>query len=273
MMLTIRECNPRLGTQSIASNELPHSEIREGRYIARFARNSQEIEAALRLRFEVFNLELGEGLEESFATGQDCDVFDEVCHHLIVMDAESNRVVGTYRVQTGEMAAVANGFYSQREFDLDQLPKGVLENSVELGRACIAREHRNTHALVLLWKGIASYVAHHQKRYLFGCCSLTSQDPCEGLRVFRYLQTNSHLHEQFSVSPQPGLECRCDVRAGEPHFPGEPVLPRLFKSYLRFGARVCGPAAIDREFKTIDFLVIFDVDGMDQRIHHMLFGA
>ena len=260
---------------------IPHVEIREERYLARFAQTVPEIDAALQLRFEVFNLELGEGLESSFTTGQDRDAFDDSCQHLIILDTRQERVVGTYRLQTGETASAGTGFYSGREFDLSLLPKGVLENSVELGRACIAKDHRNTHVLFLLWKGIAAYVAHNQKRYLFGCCSLTSQDPCEGDHAFRYLKARGHLHEQFCVSPQAGLECTCSAAEAECAAPGpapstlsrEVVLPKLFRSYLRFGAKVCGPPAIDREFKTIDFLVIFDVDGMDQRTHSMLFGA
>jgi putative hemolysin len=189
-------------------------------------------------------------------------------------------VVGTYRLQTGEIASAGKGFYSGREFDLSLLPKGVLENSVELGRACIAKDHRNTHVLFLLWKGIAAYVAHNQKRYLFGCCSLTSQDPCEGNHVFEYLKANGYLHEQFRVSSHADLawvgstaESDSEAPRLAENRPSEVVLPKLFKIYLRFGAKVCGPPAMDREFKTIDFLVIFDVDGMDQRTHSLLFGA
>ncbi len=40
----------------------PHVEIEDGKYVVRFAHSAEEIEAALKLRFEVFNLELGEGL-------------------------------------------------------------------------------------------------------------------------------------------------------------------------------------------------------------------
>ncbi len=271
-----KEYNPCVSALSIFQAEglpsfataLPRAEIREGRYLARFARSPQEIEAALQLRFEVFNLELGEGHSSSFATGQDKDEFDDSCHHLIILDTQEPRVVGTYRLQTGEMVSAERGFYSAREFDLSLLPKGVLENSVELGRACIAKDHRNTHVLFLLWKGIAAYVAHNQKRYLFGCCSLTSQNPSEGDRAFTYLKENGHLHERFQVSPAAGLEC------GSPLAPIAAVeIPKLFKIYLRFGAKVCGAPAIDREFKTIDFFVIFDVDSMEKRTHRMLFGA
>jgi putative hemolysin len=88
----------------------PQTEIREGRYLVRFAQTPKELEAALRLRFEVFNLELGEGLQSSFQTGLDRDEFDEACHHLIVLEMQKGEIIGTYRVQTGEMAAAAHGF-------------------------------------------------------------------------------------------------------------------------------------------------------------------
>ena len=47
-------------------------------YATRLARNAGEIRAAQTLRFEVFNLELNEGLEQSYLTGRDEDPFDSV---------------------------------------------------------------------------------------------------------------------------------------------------------------------------------------------------
>jgi putative hemolysin len=54
----------------------PQLEIREERYSVRFAQTHEELSAALKLRFEIFNLELREGLDESFQTGRDEDEFD-----------------------------------------------------------------------------------------------------------------------------------------------------------------------------------------------------
>ena len=50
---------------------LPTETLEGRRYVARFADSRADLEAIQRLRFEVFNLELEEGLEESFATGLD----------------------------------------------------------------------------------------------------------------------------------------------------------------------------------------------------------
>lgn len=264
LVLDTREY-PRFG------ESLPGVEMREGKYLIRFARNHEDLDEILKLRFDVFNLELGEGLEKSFLTGRDLDEYDPACHHLMVIEATSGEMVGTYRVQTGAMAAAGRGFYSAVEFDLSHLPLEVLEDSVELGRACIARAHRNTQVLFLLWKGLAAYVAHNRKRFLFGCCSLTSQDAREGRLVMDLLERDGHLHEDFYALPRPGFECY--PPGFEVHEPFGVKLPKLFRTYLRIGAKVCGPPAIDRAFKTIDFFVIFDVFTLDRQMQRMFFGA
>lgn len=246
--------------------DLPtHVRFETSRYLVRFALNIEEVEAALKLRFEVFNLELGEGLDSSFLTGRDRDEFDATCRHLIVIEKETDQVVGTYRVRTIEMAINAYGFYSAGEFNLDSLPVDVLRRSIELGRACIARQHRDKQVLSLLWRALAHYTVAENKRYLFGCCSLPSQEASEGQKLMQQLSTGGYMHREFWVEPQAGLECGATAES----WPGEVQVPKLFKTYLSIGARVCGPPAIDRLFKTIDFFVIFDLTKMSERMRRM----
>ncbi len=219
----------------------------------------------------MFNLELGEGLAESHETGLDEDRFDAVCHHLVVRDTsrESRPIVG--RIGGKRVNGRAElGFYSTGEFDLSPVPADVIARSVEVGRACVARSHRSTQVLFLLWKGLAAYMTHNAKRFLFGCSSLTSQDPREGVAMLRYLQASGYMHPGINVRPLPGLEC---VIAGEPPEPAtRQDVPPLFRIYLRHGAKVTGPPAIDREFKTVDFLTMFDIDAMPRRMHRLFFG-
>lgn len=248
---------------------LPDFEAAAGRYFVRFARTTAELDEVLRLRFEVFNLELAEGLDASFLTGRDEDEFDETSHHLLVLERSSGRVVGTYRLRTSEADIESRGFYSAGEFNLACLPPQVAGESVEIGRACIAREHRNTQVLYLLWRGLAAYLAHNRKRYFFGCCSLSGTDARAGLRVLGFLEREGHMHPTFYVPPREGFECgavRETVLVGR-----ELELPRLFRTYLRFGARVCGPPALDRAFKTTDFFVVFDAEHMDAKTRRLFF--
>jgi len=248
---------------------LPADSFRAGKYVVRFARSEADLVAVLRIRYEVFNLELAEGLDESHATGLDRDRFDAVCHHLMI-ETTRGKLVGTYRMQTAEMAAGEIGYYTAGEFDLATVPPEIERLAIELGRACILERHRNSQALFALWKGLVAYLQHNSKRYLFGCCSLTSQDPLEGIRTLERLSADGYLHPSVRVVPRAGFEC-----VPGPADAGRRVavkIPKLFGTYLRIGAKVCGAPAIDREFKTIDFLVLLDILELDARTHRLLFA-
>ncbi len=246
-----------------------HADV--GRYRLRLAATAEDREAACRLRFKVFNIELGEGLESSYHTGLDVDRFDTVCEHLLVEDKTSRRVVGTYRMQSGDTAARRLGYYSEQEFCLapyEPLRPGILE----LGRASIDREHRTPEVLMLLWRGIAQYATDMGLRYLLGCSSLNSNDPAEGWQMYRQLE-NFRVPREFETTPtasyacppelqdadaQP-LPCQTD-RSGLPATHAmQGKVPKLLKTYLAIGARIAAPPAWDREFRTIDFLTLLDL--------------
>jgi putative hemolysin len=228
-----------------------------GVYRLRFAESLQDLEAAYRLRFLVFNLELGEGLETAYERGYDTDEFDAVCDHLIVEHRPTHQVVGTYRLQTGTSAASNLGYYSAREFDFT--PYESLRSSiVELGRASIHREHRSFQVLSLLWRGIAAYTQGRQARYLIGCSSLTSQDPRVGSAMYHSLQR--HLtNSEFRTTPLPHYDMPM-LQAESTNVKVQP--PKLLRAYLSIGANICGRPALDREFKTIDFLTLLDLESM-----------
>lgn len=221
-------------------------------YTVKLATNTREFRAALRLRYEVFNLELQEGLQSSHSTGYDFDRFDAVVDHVIVSCAYTNRVVGTYRLQTGEMAPRNLGYYSEREFDFS--PYEALRPQVlELGRACIHQDHRNTQVLMLLWKAIVNYGLQRGCRYLIGCSSLTSQDGATGAAVYSKLKKYL-VRPELQTAPQPAFACELDAATGD----GADI-PKLLRAYLTIGAQICGPPALDAEFKTIDFLTLLDL--------------
>jgi putative hemolysin len=224
-----------------------------GPYRARLAHTPAEITAAQALRFQVFNVELNEGLVHSYDNGLDADPFDAVCAHLIVEDERSGAVVGTYRMQTGVQAGQCLGYYSEREFDFTPL-EAQRAQILELGRACIHPHHRNFAVLNLLWKGIAAYAQDHGARYLVGCSSLTSQDESIGAAAF--LQLSRHVAlAGWQTLPRPDFACGLATAARDTVH-----IPRLLSAYLTLGAMICGPPAIDREFRTIDFLTWLDVE-------------
>lgn len=245
-----------------------HAEV--GRYKVRLAESIEDREAACRLRFRVFNIEMGEGLQSSYQTGLDTDHFDVFCEHLLVEDkVESNpvrRIVGTYRMQSGTTAAQNLGYYSEREFHLvpyEPLRAGILE----LGRASIDREHRTPEVLTLLWRGIAQYATDMGLRYLIGCSSLNSKDPAEGWQLYSQLE-HYRVSPEFATEPTAAYACPTEQGSARPQaspipdgssLPSLPKVPKLLRTYLAIGARICAPPAWDREFGTIDFLTLLDL--------------
>ena len=235
-------------------------------YAIRLARCLDEIRAAQALRFEVFNLELNEGLAESFVTGRDEDPFDEVCDHLVVEHRPSSNIVGTYRLQTGTNAGNHFGYYSAREFEFHPF-EPLRPKIIELGRACIQRQHRNLVVLGLLWKGIAEYAQRHDARYLLGCSSLSSQDPKVGASAYADLCRRHLAPIEFRTRALPAFDCPLDQLNAEAS-----DIPKLLRAYLMIGAKICGPPALDRQFKTIDFLTLLDLDGLPSAVRARFMG-
>ncbi len=229
-----------------------HAEV--GRYRLRLAQSAEDRDAACRLRFKVFNIELGKGLDASYETGLDTDQFDLFCEHLLVEDKVDRRVVGTYRMQSGLTAAENLGYYSEQEFDFAPYA-GMRGEILELGRASIDREHRTPEVLTLLWRGIAQYATEMGLRYLIGCSSLNSVDPREGWAMFGQL-ANYRVAPELWTRPVDGWTCP----EGMSEDGAEPVkVPKLLKTYLAIGARISSEPAWDREFGTIDFLTLLDL--------------
>ncbi|HTI72463.1 MAG TPA: GNAT family N-acyltransferase [Candidatus Limnocylindria bacterium] len=227
-----------------------------GGYRLRVASSQSDLHAAQTLRFLVFNLELNEGLESAYATLRDEDRFDAVCDHLLVELEKTGEVVGTYRLQTGPKALANLGFYSAQEFDFRPYA-AVNDQIIELGRACVHRDHRNLHVLGLLWRGIADYARANGARYLIGCSSMTSQDTREGASAYIQIGSRFLVDAPLRTNPHPAWACPLDVLALV-----EPKIPKLLRAYLSLGARICGAPAIDREFKTIDFLTLLDLENL-----------
>lgn len=259
---------PPLIHSSIAAG-IPDLAISTDRYEVRFAQTQKDIESALRLRYEVFDVELADKKPSAESEGLEYDEYDFHCRHLIVIDKKTKKTVGTYRVNSIETAGKAEDFYSYTEFSIEDLPADVLEKSIEIGRACIAFEHRNTRVLFLLWKGLANHLKETKKRFLFGCCSIFTTDCSVGMKAFHHLEDRGFFHDDYVVKPRDEKACAsadfaADSQAVE--------LPNLFNMYLRIGAKVCGPPVIDREFGTIDFFVVFDIENLNNRYRRMFFG-
>ena len=160
------------------------------------------------------------------------------------------------------MALEHLGYYSAQEFDFAPF-EAMRGGMVELGRACVHQQHRNMVVLGLLWKGIADYAREHDARYLIGCSSLTSQDPAVGASVYSDLCRKYLAPAEWRTTPVAAFHCSMDSLAAEPQ-----KVPKLLRAYLTLGSKICGPPAIDRTFKTIDFLTWADLEELPATVRN-----
>ncbi|MCF7853808.1 MAG: GNAT family N-acetyltransferase [Candidatus Pacebacteria bacterium] len=222
-----------------------------------FACSERAVKQALRLRYHVFAVELGHAPGGEGDGTVDRDEYDEQMTHLVLLERDTGKVVGTYRVQTAGDANRYKGLYSAREYDLTAF-RDYLPDAVECGRACIARDHRKATALLALWYGLRAYMTATRKRWAFGCSSISSVDPDDGWRTMKTLRTKGFLHPDMHVPATTEFSCGDPEREFDDGLGPALALPRLFAAYMRLGARVISQPAIDREFGTIDFLVMAD---------------
>jgi putative hemolysin len=236
------------------------------KYRIQIARNNDEIDNALSLRYDIFNLELKRGF--NFNEGRDSDEYDDQCHHLLVKMKSTDEIVGTYRLQTWENAQKGKGFYSAKRFRIDQLDDQILRNSIEVGRACIKEDHRSGRVLFLLWKGLAGYLQHFDKRYLFGSSALQTTNSAKANKLLVQLNEAGDVDKEYIV------DVKSDYSIDQSRVSSDDVsVPPLFRNYLDVGAKICGGPALDRKAGSAYFLTLLDIDNISDRTRKIFFGA
>lgn len=244
------------------------SVLAEGeQFLIKLADNEAEVEKALRLRYRVFNMEQGKAL--ACKDGIDRDEFDKYCLHLVVIEKKTGTFVGTYRIHLGPVASSAIGFYSASEFNITGLNK-IANEIMEVGRSCVAPEYRSGAVVALLWLGIGELMLRSGMTYLLGCVSLETTEPAEAFALYRHFQETGKVCDTISAVPMKGFELSpADPAKIEELFNDKRLLsrliPPLFKGYQRLGAKVCGMPVFDKEFGTIDFLILLNTKTLPER--------
>ncbi len=236
---------------------------RHARYSLLLCTDADSIEAAQRLRYDVFTTEPGFTLAGSSGfggrtAGLDADRFDEHCDHLLVRDDDTGELVGCYRMLPPPGAIAAGGLYTATEFDVSALDP-IRPSLVEMGRAVVRDGHRHGAVVLLMWAGILAYLDRSGYDYVTGCVSVPVADPAgrsargsqlRGVRDF--VMRRHRAPAEFTVRPfRPVV---VDGRGLDDIDPPERLaVPPLLRGYLRLGAQVCGEPAHDPDFGVGDF--------------------
>ena len=252
-----------------ATDDRPARPGDSGRYSLLVTREDEHVRAAQRLRHDVFAIEQGARLAPGCAAeeGRDEDAFDAFCDHVMVRDDTDGAIVGTYRMLAPEGAAAAGGLYSDTEFDLSALDD-LRPRLVEVGRSCVHPEHRTGTVLSLVWGGMWRYLVLTGHRWLVGCASvpLTPEGALPG-SVWSLATRHLAPEDRRVVPHRPApIGADGDVRRARRD------TPPLLRGYLRLGARIAGPPALDPDFGVADLFVLLDHTAIDPRWRRHLLG-
>ena len=254
--------------------------VERGGLVLRLAQGPDEIRACQRLRYRVFYEELGAKADaEATANRIDADSFDGICDHLAVVKTNGGNsgpaicladgeLVGTYRLLRQDAAEAHGGFYTQAEFDIAPVIKahpGL--RFLELGRSCVLRPYRTKPVVELLWQGIWNYVRRHGIDVMIGCASLEGTDARKHDVALNFLAQNAAAPPEWRVRAVAERFVEMNRVAAPAINPKEALrrLPPLIKGYLRLGCYIGEGAVIDRQFNTIDVLIILPVSAINAR--------
>ncbi|BAF60553.1 putative hemolysin [Pelotomaculum thermopropionicum SI] len=240
-----------------------------GLYIVKTAETRAEIEQALRLRHEVFRVEM---LNAPLPSGLDTDRFDPLCDHMIVQTRDTGRVVATYRLNP----SAAGDYYARREFAMDAVLR-LAGRKLEIGRACVARGHRRSAVFALLWRGMAAYLRQAKIRYVFGCSCVPARTSRELALLYQYFRARHFSPDILRVQPLPpgivpaGLLNPAGGRPADDEV--KRLIPPILQFYLRGGSWVCGEPYYDGEFNSYDFFTLLDVTAAAPAARRFLAGV
>ncbi len=264
-------------------NLRPEQILDDSRDFSVFAAREHEIPNILpelgRLREFTFR-EAGEGTGRS----TDLDSFDRYYTHIVLWSKQNQEPVGAYRIgKTQDILPLRGlpGLYTSTLFRFEERFFEKLGPALELGRSFVRPEYQRQYApLLLLWKGIARYVAlHPETPVLFGAVSISgrytrasrelivrffesrnSADKLSPLvrprRVFRPGRIRSwdcrsicHAMQELDQIADPIADLETDGKG----------IPILIKHYSRLGGRLLG-FNVDAKFShVLDGLVVMDL--------------
>jgi len=247
----------------------PHQtfSIEKGPYIIKVADTTDDLVETFKLRYGVY----GPFYKTPPRLPLDIDDYDKHADHIIVINKDKNKVVGTYRVLCSDFTS---DFYTAREFNIDSV-LATGGKVVEMGRATVSTEARSGAVITLLWRGLGEYISNARAEYLIGCATLWTQDFEYVAQVWSHFKNKSLFFDK-KVFPLPKNEIPDweSLTKKELSLPLtedkqksiSKSLPPLFKSYIKAGAKFGNSPANDVKLQSVDFFTICRVSELSENL-------
>ena len=233
--------------------------MKQSKFIAQFAQSASAIQAAQKLRADVFSQAYGVYFDHPL--GLDVDSYDAHCLHLNVYDTTQGRLIATTRLLTVENSRLTNGFYSEQEFDLSPLLPNLQGRVLEVGRTCVHQDYRSGAAITVLWGALAEYLLAQDFAYLIGCASVPLNATASFNDMMNCFDENDFVHHTQRVIPKRQIPQDKMLNTSD----NKIVLPPLLKAYLRMNAKLGGAAYFDEMFSCADIFIVLDVATLAER--------
>ena len=260
-------------------------------YAARAEEMPHLLEELGRLREVTFRA-AGEGTGKCL----DIDHFDSYYWHLLLWGKKNNELVGAYRAgNTDEIIRKhgIKGLYTHTLFRYDERLFMKIGSALELGRSFVRVEYQRQYApLLLLWKGIARFIALHPEiPVLFGAVSISNDyNFASREMIVRYFESRQDPEFADLIQPRTpfrgpkmrrwdfGAVCNVSRDLDELADPISDVeldgkgLPILIRQYAKLGGKLVG-FNLDRKFSdVVDGLVIVDLRETEPQILERYMG-
>jgi putative hemolysin len=231
---------------------------------------------------------------EGTGTRTDTDRFDTHYQHLFLWNQLRREVVGAYRIGRSDLivaSAGVEGLYTRTLFRYDEHLLQRLPPALELGRSFVRVEYQRNHTpLLLLWRGVCSFIARHpQYRVLFGAVSISARYSDRTREMLMAFLEENHLDSALAelVSPEnaphsarpknlaigtvPNTVEEADALVSKVESDGR-GMPVLLRQYLKLNARLLA-FNVDSAFgDALDALMTVDLARVDPRILRRYFG-
>ena len=234
--------------------------MEQEKFVVKFAETVEENNAAFRLRYNDMLLEYRPDVVRE--NGMDITPYDEFAKQAICIDNTTGEVVGCYRLTSTDSLPKGNQFVCEEEFDISAL-KTSGKRIIELSRAVVKKEYRNSMVLMQLLRFIVSYIREQGFRFVIGEASFLGVDKQSWEKELSYL-AHYHAIEKYEITslgkaqiellPKETLDA-ANIKRG---------LPPLIRAYLGFGAKVSVTSCTDFDFGSVDIFILLDLEDYNE---------
>ncbi|MEL6643720.1 MAG: GNAT family N-acyltransferase [Pseudomonadota bacterium] len=221
----------------------------KGRYVARFAKNEADVQAAQRLRYLAF---IADTTAAARADGVDADRFDDICRHVLIEDRKTGRLVCCFRLLPIEDGAQISKSYAAQHYELSAL-EGYQGRMVEMGRFCILPSLKDPDIIRTAWAAMSRYVDETGTDMLFGCSSFQGTDATGYRDAFAMLKERHLAPKRWlpKVKAPDVFRFARFLRKKADAKRAMLTMPPLLRGYLAMGGWVSDHAVVDRDLGTL----------------------